>query len=105
MPAYWILDDEKMEKNPEGSTAGKLTMVADVFYLPKVFYQHLYDIFHQLNITIIDIVPNIIAESDYYLDIDHKDLGSILIDIGANQTSYAIFEEGNPLAYGTLPIG
>jgi cell division protein FtsA len=28
-----------------------------------------------------------------------------LVDIGANQTSYAVFEEGNALVYGTLPVG
>lgn len=104
-PAYWILDDEKIEKNPEGSDAKKLTMVADVFYLPKVFYQHLFDIFHTINLNVIDIIPNILSSSEHLLDIDHKDLGSILIDIGANQTSYAVFEEGNPLLYGTLPVG
>lgn len=105
IPAYWILDDEKVEKNPEGSEARKLTMVADVFYLPKVFYQHLFDIFHSINLNVIDIIPNILSWSEYLLDIDHKDLGSILVDIGANQTSYAVFEEGNPLLYGTLPVG
>ena len=104
IPAYWILDDEKIEKNPEGSEAKKLTLVADVFYLPKVFYQHLFDIFHSINLNVIDILPNILSGSEYLLDIDHKDLGSILVDIGANQTSYSVFEEGNPLLYGTLPI-
>lgn len=105
IPAYRILDDEKIEKNPEGSEARKLAMVADVFYLPKVFYQHLYDIFHSINLNVIDIIPNILAGSEYLLDIDHKDLGSVLVDIGANQTSYAVFEEGNALLYGTLPVG
>jgi cell division ATPase FtsA len=49
-------------------------MVADIFYLPKVFYQNIVDIFHTLNINIIDIIPNIIANSETLLDVDHKDL-------------------------------
>lgn len=105
IPAYWVLDDDKVEKNPEWSEARKLTMVADIFYLPKVFYQHLFDIFHSINLNVIDIIPNILSGSEYLLDIDHKDLGSILIDIWANQSSYAVFEEWNPLLYGTLPVG
>lgn len=104
IPAYRILDDEKIEKNPEGCEAKKLTMVADIFYLPKVFYQNLVDIFHSIHLNVIDIIPNILATSDALLDVDHKDLGSILIDIGANQTSYAVFEEGNALLYGILPV-
>ena len=105
IPAYRLLDDEKIEKNPIGSEAKKLTMIADIFYLPKVFYQQLFDIFHSINLNVIDIVPNILSWSDYLLDIDHKDLWSVLIDIGANQTSYAIFENWHALAYGCLPIG
>ncbi|MDP2669578.1 MAG: cell division FtsA domain-containing protein [bacterium] len=34
-----------------------------------------------------------------------KDLGVLLVDIGANQTSYVVYEEGYPLFYGVLPIG
>lgn len=105
IPAYWLLDDERMVKNPEGSEAKKLTLIADIFYLPRVFYQHLYDIFHSLNLNVIDIIPNVLSSSDYLLDIDHKDLWSVLIDIGANQTSFAVFEEGIPLLYHTLAVG
>ena len=105
IPAYWILDEEKIEKNPEGCGAKKLTLIADIFYLPKVFYQNLVDIFHNIHLNVIDIIPNILASSDVLLDVDHKDLWSILIDIWANQTSYAVFEEWNALTYGTLPVG
>jgi len=104
IPAYWILDEGKIEKNPEGCEAKKLTLVADIFYLPKIFYQNLVDIFHSIHLNVIDIIPNILASSDALLDVDHKDLWSILIDIWANQTSYAVFEEGNALLYGTLPV-
>lgn len=105
MPAYWILDDEKIEKNPEGCEAKKLTLIADIFYLPKVFYQNLTEIFNNIHINVIDTMPNIIAAGEILIDVDHKDLGTILIDIGANQTTYAIFEEGNALLYGILPVG
>lgn len=104
IPAYRVLDDEKIEKNPEWAEAKKLLMVADVFYLPKVFYQNIVDIFHWLHINIIDIIPNIIADSEVLLDVDHKDLWSVLIDIGSNQTSYSVFEEGNAITYGVIPV-
>jgi cell division ATPase FtsA len=74
IPAYWVLDDEKIEKNPEGCEARKLTMIADVFYLPKVFYQNLLEIFHNIHLNVIDIIPNILAASEVLIDVDHKDL-------------------------------
>ncbi|MEI7558781.1 MAG: hypothetical protein WCJ45_08625 [bacterium] len=47
--------------------------------------------------NIVDIVPNIIAASEVALDYDRRDLGTILVDIGKNQTSYVIYEDGYPL--------
>jgi cell division protein FtsA len=52
-----------------------------------------------------DIIPNIIASTEIAIDYDHRDLGTVLIDIGKNQSSYVIYEDGYPLGYGVIPIG
>jgi cell division ATPase FtsA len=71
----------------------KLELVADVFMIPKNLYNGLMDSFERIGVKITDIIPNIIAASEIALDYDHKDLGTILIDIGKNQTSYVIYED------------
>jgi cell division protein FtsA len=93
LPVYWTLDDSKIEKNPEGLQAKKITLTADIFYIPKMFYQSITELFGSLGVHIIDIVPNILAGAECLIDMDHKDLGTMLIDIGANQTSYVVYEE------------
>ena len=45
------------------------------------------------------------ATPEICIDYDHKDLGTLLIDIGKNQTSYVVYEEGYAVAYGTIPLG
>lgn len=105
MPVYWLIDDLKREKDPLGLQAKKLELVADVFMIPRNFYNNLIDIFDKLNLNVVDIVPNILGASEVALDFDMKDLGVALIDIGANHTTYVVYEEGNPLSYGTLPVG
>ncbi len=105
MPVYRLIDDTKREKDPLGLQAKKLELVADVFMIPKNFYNNLVDIFDKLNLNVVDIVPNILGASEVALDFDMKDLGVALVDIGANHTTYVVYEEGNPLAYGTLPVG
>ncbi len=105
IPVYRSLDDSRTEKNPEWLQAKKLSLTADIFCIPKTFYQTLTDTLQSLGIHVIDIVPNILASVEWMLDIDHKDLGTVIIDMGANQTSYAIYEEWYPLAYGVIPAG
>jgi cell division protein FtsA len=55
-------------------------------------------------LVVADIIPNILAASEVAVDYDHKDLWTVMIDIGKNQTSYVIYEDWYPLGYWTLPI-
>lgn len=105
LPVYWQIDENKKEKDPVGLQWKRLELVADVFYIPKNFYNNLIEVFEKLNLNIIDIVPNILAASESALDFDLKDLWTILIDIGTNQTSFVVYEEGFPLSYWVIPIG
>ena len=104
-PVCWIIDEDKREKDPIGLKCKKLELMADVFMLPKNFYTGIVDAFDKVGLSISDIIPNIIAATEVAIDYDHKDLGTVLVDIGKNQTSYVIYEDGYPLGYGTIPMG
>lgn len=105
LPVYRVIDENKKEKDPVGLQGKRLELVADVFYVPKNFYNNLLEIFEKVNLNIIDVIPNIISGAESSLDFDMKDLGAVLIDIGTNQTSYSVYEEGYPLLYGVIPMG
>ena len=105
VPVCWIIDEEKREKDPIGLKCKKLELMADVFLLPKNFYTGLVDAFDKVWLTISDVIPNIIAATEITIDYDHKDLWTVLVDIGKNQTSYVIYEDWYPLGYGTIPMG
>ena len=64
--------------------------MADVFMIPKNFYTGLIDAFDKVGLGISDMIPNIIAATSICIDYDHKDLGTVLVDIGKNQTSYVM---------------
>lgn len=105
VPVCWIIDEDKREKDPIGLKCKKLELMADVFMLPKNFYTGLIDAFDKVGLSISDMIPNVIAATEIAIDYDHKDLGTVLVDIGKNQTSYVIYEDGYPLGYGTIPMG
>ena len=105
VPVCRVIDEEKREKDPVGLKCKKLELVADVFLIPKNFHAGLIDAFDKVGLNIIDIIPNILATPEICIDYDHKDLGTLLIDIGKNQTSYVVYEEGYVVAYDTIPLG
>ena len=105
IPAYRIVDDNYRVSDPIWMDAKKLEIVADVFSVPKNFYNSLIDVFDKVELNIADVVPSILCASDLLLDFDLKDLGTMLVDIWFNQTSYVVFENWFPLVYGVLPYG
>ena len=105
VPVYWIIDEELKVKDPVWLEAKRLELVADIFLLPKNFQDVIADIFAKVDLEVEDIVPNILAASEVALDIDSKDLWTLLVDIWHNQTSFAVWEEGYPLLWGVVPIG
>lgn len=103
-PVYWIVDDEIKTNEPLNMVGRKLELVVDVFYVPKYFYQSIIDLANSLQLNIVDVVPNVLGATELTLDYDSKDLGTLLVDIGSNQTSFVVYENGYPLYYGVLPM-
>ncbi len=60
IPVHWVIDDARKEKDPLGLTAKKLELVADVFMVPKSFYNNLVEIFDKVSLRVVDIVPTIL---------------------------------------------
>lgn len=104
IPVLWLIDEETKTKDPLAMEARKLELIADVFMLPKSFYDNLLEVFENLDLQVVDIVPNILGAAQATLDFDLKDLWVMLVDIWANQTSYVVYEEWYPLLYGVLPV-
>jgi len=92
LPVHWIVDEQLTVADPIAMEGRKLELVADIFSIPKSFYTSLTELFDKININIADITPNIVVASELLLDFDQKDLGTLLIDIGYNQTSYVVYE-------------
>lgn len=104
-PVYRTIDEDMKTNEPLGMVWKKLELMVDVFYVPKYFYQSVIELANQLQLNIVDIVPNILGAVELTLDYDNRDLGTLLIDIGNNQTSYVVYENWYPVYYGILPIG
>ena len=100
-----IDENIQLSESPLGMEGKKLELAADTFLLPKNFYNHLVDIFDKLDLNIVDIVPNILGSGELMIDSESKELGTLLIDIGHNQTNFVLYEDGLPTRYEVLAMG
>jgi cell division ATPase FtsA len=60
IPVQRVIDDIRKEKDPLGLTGKKLELVADVFMVPKSFYNNLIEVFDKVSLRVVDIVPTIL---------------------------------------------
>jgi len=56
------------------------------------------------------LIPNlvtseIVTSSLFMLNSDEREIGSLIIDIGASSTNYCYSKKGNPILTGALPVG
>lgn len=105
IPIYFKIEGEVVLGRPIGMKGEKLE-VETLF--ATCINQHLASLIKSVEsagIIIDDIIASPLAASYAVLNKRHKEVGSILADIGAGTTSIAVFEEGIPISLETFPFG
>lgn len=101
----YVVDGVNQIKNPLGMSGTRLevnSLIVDAFN-PTIT-----DLTRSIEIAggkISDVVYGPIAVSNSILNKTHKELGSVLVDIGSNTTSMAVFEEDKLVGAKIFPIG
>jgi cell division protein FtsA len=104
-PKSYSVDEQRGIKNPVGMTGIRLEVEAHIVTGHVQHVKNIEKCVDQAGVDIDDIVPATIASSEAVLTKRQKELGVVVIDIGAGCTSVAVFEEGTILYSVSLPIG
>ena len=104
-PKAYAVDEQRGIKNPVGMTGIRLEVEAHIITGHVQHVKNLEKCISQAGVDIDAIVPATIAAAEATLTKRQKELGVVVIDIGAGCTSLAVFEEGTILHYVGLPIG
>jgi cell division protein FtsA len=105
VPKEFIIDDQKGIKHPVDLTGIRLE--AKVLLL-CIFSKHFLNLTQSVlnsDLQINDVVPSPLAAARAVLTPQQKEIGVALIDIGAETTSLAVFEEGDLIHLAVFPIG
>jgi len=105
LPRQFIVDGEAGVKDPVGMSGVRLEVETHLITASAASLKNLSKAVHEVGVDIEELVFSGLASSEAILSETEKELGCVLIDIGAGTTSIAAFVDG-ALAYSsTIPIG
>lgn len=105
LPQSYAVDDQTGVKDPLGMSGIRLEVEALIVEGAVSSIKNLTKCVHRAGVDLEGMVVSPLAASMAVLSKRQKELGSVLIDIGAGTTGVAVYEEGDLLQVAILPIG
>jgi len=100
----FIVDEEKV-KEALGMEGVRLEVEALIIGAFSPYFKNLSQAVLNAGFQIQDIIPSPLAAARACLTSRQKELGVVLLDIGAGTSGLSVFEEGNLIHLAILPIG
>ncbi len=104
-PIAYSIDAESLYDDPVGHAGSILSTELLGLSARASAVDNLASLLERCGLTAQEITPAPIAAADSVLIEDEKELGVILIDIGAASTDFAVYEDGAVVQCGGVPIG
>ncbi len=105
IPIRFIVDNQEDIKDPVGMTGVRLEVETLIIRGATTEINNLTKAIYRTGLDIEDLVLSPMAASMAVMDSKQKELGAILINIGATTTSLAVFEERELIHIAVLRIG
>ncbi len=105
LPKSFLIDGQDESRDPIGMTGIRLEVNTHIISTSTNAIKSITKALDQAGVKITDIVFSPIATAKVLLSKRQMDIGVILIDIGATATSYVVYEEGDLISSGVIPIG
>lgn len=105
LPQNFIVDGQEHIHDPVGMTGVRLEVETHVIDGSAPFIKNLTKVINQAGIHIEDFVFAPLAAAASVLDKRQKELGVVLVDLGAGTTSLVVYEENVLLHTAVLPLG
>ncbi|WP_134700278.1 cell division protein FtsA [Ammoniphilus sp. YIM 78166] len=105
VPIEYTIDGLSGVNDPHGMIGIRLEMEGTIITGSKTIIHNLYRCVEKAGLNIAGFYLQSLAASDVALSKDEKNLGVVLVDMGAGSTTIAIFEQGTLAGVSTIPIG
>ncbi|MCF7918146.1 cell division protein FtsA [Candidatus Gracilibacteria bacterium] len=105
IPKSFSIDSQHGIKYPVGMTGIRLEVEAHIIAGQTASMRNLEKCLYETGVDIQEIIPSSLACAETVLDKKQKELGVVLIEVGACSTNIAVFEEGTVIYSAVIPVG
>lgn len=105
LPTSFVIDDEPVDLSPAGITGRKIEATYKIIAVPEIHITNFERVLDKLGIELGDVIMSPLACGEGVLTEDEKELGVILLDIGAGTTKLAVYNEGALVHTAVIPFG
>ncbi len=105
IPKSFAVDGQSGIKDPVGMMGIRLEVDAEIIQGLSSQIRNLTKCVYRTRLEIEDLVFSILATAEAVLSAKQKEVGCVLVNIGASTTSMVVFEESDILHTAVLPVG
>lgn len=105
IPREFIVDGQDGVADPLGMTGSRLEANVHIVTGARAQDQNVLTCVNKAGIAVTELVLEPLASAEAVLTADEKELGVLLMDIGAGTTDYAVFIDGQVAHTNVLPVG
>ena len=105
IPKTFSIDGQEGIADPVGMSGIRLEVDTNIISGSLSVIKNINRCIDQSGLSVADMVFSPLATAKLILTRQQREIGVILVDIGAGTTSYAVFEEGDLIHSRVLPIG
>ncbi len=105
IPQGFIVDGQRNVKYPIGMVGTRLECSIHILTVPAAALQNAVKCLDRCGIEIYDVVLQNLASSRAVLEDDEREMGSLLIDMGAETSKVSVYYQGSPYYNFVYPLG
>jgi len=105
LPQEFLLDQQNGIRDPLGLLGRRLEVDIHIVTAAATATQNLISAVNRAGLLVADTVLEPLAAAEACLTTDERELGSVLVDVGAGSTDWIAFHHGTPRTSGMVPIG
>ncbi len=105
IPREFVVDGQDGIHDPLGMTASRLEANVHIVTGARTHDQNVLTAVNKAGIAVQELVLEQLAAAEAVLTQDEREMGVLLMDLGAGTTDYAVFLEGNVIHTNVLPVG
>jgi cell division protein FtsA len=105
VPQAYIVDDEICDLSPAGITGRKIEGTYKLVVVPENYIQNFRRVLEKAGVEAGEIMLSPLVTGEAVLTDDEKEMGAIMLDIGAGTTKMAVYHEGTLIHMAVIPFG